>query len=261
MLISEITTVNKDDILLENSALNVIKKLGQSNTLSLMAIASIFGSKYYNSLSALKKEYNQTLSNNNCSVKIQKQNVKPDSGSYTGQMSNYQDNKAELISFQYQTKLIKILDNFRDEFIEGITTLLLGLTVGKSVGKAGGKILSIITSIIPGIGSVLGPMLYGLTKIPGINAMSGTFVIQKFVNLLKDTEFVESLKNYILSKYITHNYFQKTAPCNRGKVENFNIDSLQEQSLINAEQDIKNAVIKFMKKDRDLRKVLVKTKS
>ena len=85
-------------------------------------------------------------------------------------------------------------------------------------------------------------------------------MLQKFTNLMKDTEFVESFKNYMMSKYITHNYFQKTAPCNQGKIENLNIDPLKEEFLTNAEQNLRKAVINFMKKDKDLRKVLGKSK-
>ena len=64
----------------------------------------------------------------------------------------------------------------------------------------------------------------------------------------------------MMSKYITHNYFQKTAPCNQGKIENLNIDPLKEEFLTNAEQNLRKAVINFMKKDKDLRKVLGKSK-
>ena len=260
MLISEITTVNKNKIILEKSAIDLLSSLSSSRTFDLMSIVSVFGTKYFTSLSNLKREYNETLRKNNCSLKIQKKDVKFTSTTYSAQISNVKDNQSELISYQHQTNLIKILDKFRDEFIEGLTTLLLGVTVGKSVGKASGNILSIITTMIPGIGPILGPMISGLSKIPGISALSGTFVLQKFTNLIKDTEFVESFKNYMMSKYITHNYFQKTAPCNQGKIENLNIDPLKEEFLTNAEQNLRKAVINFMKKDKDLRKVLGKSK-
>ena len=205
----------------------------QTSLFDIFAIVALFGEKYRKELSAILAQYNYALEKNNCSLRIRKLNS---TDSQTAE-------KFDPESFNHQTIMIKKLEEFRKTFTLGLSTIVIGAAGG---GKLAGSLPPLLALAIgrPGISG----LLTVANMIPGVQAITGTWMIENIGKLLRDnSEAFQSFSDFLTKKFVTHYFFAKSAPCTKGI--KYKLPTTESLNLVNDQRNLQMHLERFLLSD------------
>ncbi len=201
----------------------------QTSLFDIFAIVALFGEKYRKELSEILRVYNKALVANNCSLRIRK-STDPQTAA-----------KFDPDSFRNQTIMIKKLEEFRKTFTLGLSTIVIGAAGG---GKLAGSLPPLLALAIgrPGISG----LLTVANMIPGVQAITGTWMIENIGKLLRDnSEAFQSFSDFLTKKFVTHYFFAKSAPCTKG----IKLPTTESIDLIKHQRNLQLHLEKFLLSD------------
>ena len=81
--------------------------------------------------------------------------------------------------------------------------------------------------------------------IPGVQAITGTWMIENIGKLLKDnTEAFQSFNDFLTKKFVTHYFFAKSAPCTKGV--KYKLPTTESRDLIKHQRNLQLHLEKFL---------------
>jgi hypothetical protein len=139
--------------------------------------------------------------------------------------------------------MIKKLEEFRKTFTLGLSTIVIGAAGG---GKLAGSLPPLLALAIgrPGISG----LLTVANMIPGVQAITGTWMIENIGKLLRDnSEAFQSFSDFLTKKFVTHYFFAKSAPCTKGI--KYKLPTTESLNLVNDQRNLQMHLERFLLSD------------